>query len=297
MSQPESMSAVPNINLRRVVRGAGYELVRDSVLPVSRVGTPDVQTLYKDGKIFAEIWTSGCDRFMHLSSVATFICSLGERRVTATAEQGVSQTAVDEAFHLFVVPLLLYFAGCEVLHASAVQTTTGIVGFCAAAGTGKSTLAYGLSGRGFPLWADDALALDVSQKPRALLLGFNPRLRPPAAKFFETLSVRPRLKSPAQVEFPPLAALAVISRTVRGKDAIEIERLSGGGAFNEVVRHAYRLGLKTDYVRRKMLIENYMKIAASVPVFDIRFRPGFRRFPVILDRVSELLDDEFGQTA
>lgn len=259
---------------------------------------PAITTLRdEDGQVFAAIWTSGRKRLMHLPGVATFVCPLDGPKSTATPEPGVSPPAVVEAFHRFVVPVQLYFAGYEVLHASAVRTREGTVGFCAEAGTGKTTLAYGLSTRGSPLWADDALALDVSQRPHALLLPFNPRLRPRAMRFFEASSFRPPLRSPAEQESVPVAALAVVKRVTGGTNAVRIERLSGGSAFHDLVRHAYRVDLKADYARRKTLIENYMKIVASVPVFEISFRPGFQRFPSVLDRVAEFLDAELGQAA
>ena len=232
---------------------------------------------------------------MLLPGVANFICPSGGPRVTATAEPGVSRGAVAEAFDRLVVPLLLYFAGHEVLHASAIQGENGVVGFCAEAGTGKSTLAYGLSTRGFRLFADDALAVDVSQQPRALLLPFGPRLRPKTRKFFETSSSLSSSDPPAERD--RLVALAVIKRIAAGGVAAQIEQLRGGRAFHEVVRHAYRLGLQHDYARRKTLIENYMRIVGSVPVFEISFRPGFQRFPSVLDRVAEFLDAELGQAA
>ena len=49
--------------------------------------------------------------------------------------------------------------GWEALHASAVLSPQGVVAFCAGSGTGKSTIARGLSERGYQLCADDAVAV------------------------------------------------------------------------------------------------------------------------------------------
>jgi hypothetical protein len=273
--------------------GGGYQLVVSRVRVRTPESGPGAKTLRaEDGQMLAVSWTRGRDRFIQLPGLATFTCS--GSRVVASAERSVSETAVAAAFQRSVVPLLLYFAGHEVLHASAVRSTRGVIGFCAEAGTGKSTLAYGLSTRGLPLWADDALALDVSGKLRALLLPFEPRLRDRTVRFFETSSLEP--VPPAEGCAAPLAALAVIKRMAGNSDVVQIERLKGGRAFDAVVRHAYRLDLKTDFTRRKRLIENYMKIIAAVPVFEIRFRPQFQHFPSVLAAVTELFDAELGQT-
>src|ERR671935_59558 len=55
-------------------------------------------------------------------------------------------------------------AGREVLHASAVITARGVVAFCAVSTTGKSTIAYQFSRRGYGIWADDALAFDGADR-------------------------------------------------------------------------------------------------------------------------------------
>ena len=234
---------------------------------------------------------------MHLPGVATFVSALDGRAVTAAPEPGVRDSAVDQAFYEFVVPLQLYFGGYEVLHASAVRSRAGAVGFCAAAGTGKTTLAYGLSARGLALWADDALVLDVSRRPQALLLPFSTRLRPAAKRFFEGSRMSPRVDPPPHEEVVPLAALAVIKRVAVGEREVQIERLGGADAFHALVEHAYRLDLDADHARRRALIEGYLKIVASVPVFEIGFRPGFRLFPSVLARVGDWLDGELGDAA
>jgi hypothetical protein len=284
--------------IRGAVTGTSYELVvgDDIVSAPPRKSALGVETLRDEhGDVLAWLWSSGRDRVMQMPGVATFACSHSECRVTAATEPGVSEAEVTQAFHKFVVPLLLYFQGHELLHASAVQGPNGIVGFCGEAGTGKSTLAYGLSTRGFALWADDALALELGNGPRAFVVPFALRLRPASLKFFEASSSRP--VPPAEGGTAPVVGLATITQVAAEKDVARIERLTGGRAFHEVVRHSYRAGLRTDHGRRQTLVENYMKIVASVPVFEIAFQPGFERFAAVLDVVAEWLDAEFAQVA
>lgn len=58
-----------------------------------------------------------------------------------------------------VLPNVGIAHGYEALHASGVLTDRGVVAIAAASGTGKSTLALELAKRGWPLFADDTLAL------------------------------------------------------------------------------------------------------------------------------------------
>jgi hypothetical protein len=58
-----------------------------------------------------------------------------------------------------VLPSVSVARGREALHASAVDTSLGVVAIAATSGTGKSTLASALIRRGWPLFADDVLTL------------------------------------------------------------------------------------------------------------------------------------------
>ncbi len=58
-----------------------------------------------------------------------------------------------------VLPSVSIANGREALHASAVETPLGVVAVAAPSGMGKSTLASELVRRGWPLFADDVLAL------------------------------------------------------------------------------------------------------------------------------------------
>jgi hypothetical protein len=62
-----------------------------------------------------------------------------------------------------ILPNVSLARGREALHASAVETSTGVVAIAAPSGTGKSTLAAELIGRGSALFADDVLVLGREQ--------------------------------------------------------------------------------------------------------------------------------------
>ncbi len=67
-----------------------------------------------------------------------------------------------------VLPNVAIMRGYEALHASAVDSPEGVVAVAGPSGMGKTTLALELLGRGWPLFADDVLALgDGSEGVRA----------------------------------------------------------------------------------------------------------------------------------
>jgi hypothetical protein len=61
-----------------------------------------------------------------------------------------------------VVPLLLAERGDLALHASAVATGAGAVVFCGQSGRGKSTTAWALGERGFPVLAEDGCVIETA---------------------------------------------------------------------------------------------------------------------------------------
>ena len=110
--------------------------------------------------------------------------------------------------------MALQVSGREVLHASAVRSPAGVTALCADSETGKSTIAFGLSSRGYPVWADDLVAIEVSdQGGVAISLPFTMRLRPPSAALFkQTDSVPVDEHVSPGAENSPLAAICVLQR-------------------------------------------------------------------------------------
>lgn len=66
------------------------------------------------------------------------------------------------------IPQLLYERGDLALHASAIVTGAGAVGFCGPSGAGKSTLALALGCAGLPILAEDGLVVTAgNERPQA----------------------------------------------------------------------------------------------------------------------------------
>lgn len=229
---------------------------------------------------------------MELPGVATFRFDSVRTRVTAYPERGTNSALLHSAYRHAALPIALHYFGAEVLHASAVRTPAGVVAFCAVSETGKSTMAATLGARGYPLWADDALAVEVTDDGsiQTVSLPFDLHLRPASAAYLTT-SVRPA-SGPARVsEFATsqLAALCVLERSEPGRQEVEIERLTAGRSFAALLPHAFSFSLK-DAERKRLMLQRYLRIVARTPTFRVAFVPGFDRLPAVLDALERSID-------
>jgi len=216
---------------------------------------------------------------MHFPGVATYRFSADEEEVCAYPDGACRPDLIDDTYARTLLPFALQAFGYEALHASAVETAQGVLALCAVSGTGKSTLAYGLSRRGFSQWADDAVVFDTANDGiETVPLPFRANLRPASSSFFG--SSEPALVTPAPA---PLAAVCVLVReTAAEKPVVSLSRLSPVVALSALLPHAHCFSLRNRERKRRM-IENYLALAARVPVFEVRFQEGFDRLETVLD--------------
>jgi len=166
-----------------------------------------------------------------------------------------------------------------------------VIALCGLAETGKSTIAFGLNRRGYPLWADDTVAFEVSGCcASAVSLPFSMRLRPPSAALFEVDSNRAPVAQhdiPPGAKTVPLAAVCVLRRS-DGVTPVAARRLGLTEAFAALLDHSCCF-TPQDEERKRRVIHNYLDLAAGTPTFDICFKPGLENLPAILDTIEELL--------
>jgi hypothetical protein len=189
--------------------------------------------------------------------------------------------------------MALQAVNTEVLHASAVRAHHGVIAFCGVSEAGKSTVAFGLSRRGYPLWADDAIPFETSGgRVRAIPVPFKIRLRPASASFFGKDQAMGQVPSgwdgadQAEREPAPLAALCLLKQLraeQRDGRAVECLWLPPAQAFRAVLEHAYCCFGLEDVERKRSMMKHYLDLTARVPVCEVRFQPG-------LDNLSEILD-------
>lgn len=246
----------------------------------------------QDGTISALCYRIGAHYCIDLPSFGRFRFGTPDE-VVAVLEPGANPRNLVDAYRRHVLPLALKALGYSVLHASAVMTSRGVVALCASAKTGKSTFAHALGRRGYPAWADDAVALQVRNgRVDSLAIPFRIRLRREAAAFFSAIGGGSAM-SPLSLDLDalprrPLVAIAVLQRMDAG-DAdtpAAVRRLTGPEALKELLPQAYCLDPQ-DPVERRQLFEDYLLIAGSIPIFAFRFIPGFEHLDAVLGSLEQ----------
>jgi hypothetical protein len=170
------------------------------------------------------------------------------REIIIELEKGIDDALLRTLVLGPALAVLLHQWGVLILHGSAVVLDGTAIGFLGQSGAGKSTMAATLHARGYPVLADDVIAIrKVAGTP--LVLPAYPQLNlwpDSAASLGEDLSRVSRLHSriekraiPAAAGFPrnplPLYCLYVLEKGPR----CGIEPLRPQEAFVELLRHSY----------------------------------------------------------
>lgn len=242
-----------------------------------------------DGVVCARGISSGAHAWMEIPRVGAFSFDRDRRAVIAYAGSSVAIDLIYDNFYRAALPMALQYFGCEVLHASAVHTAQGVVGFCAISGTGKSTTVAALTRRGYPAWADDAVAVEIGASGIAQTLAVPFRLRvegSPSAGGGEATMRWPE-PGPLELAPAPLAALCVLRR-LEPSGRSEISRLPAVGAVGALLPHAYCFSL-ADPERKRLMMQRYIDLAARVPVYAVSIASGLDKLPVVLDLIERTI--------
>jgi len=242
----------------------------------------------KDGNVVGHAFASDGTHVVELDGVARFTVNAGSPEVTALPAPGVAESLVAEYFRRWILPVAAHIGGLEVLHASAVVSPTGVVAFAAASEAGKSTIAYGLAGRGYETWTDDALAFDVlAGAPHAFPLPFRLRLRAASATHF---GLEPATggtiagESEAAGDPKPIATVFLLERQPSGPP-VEIERVDPLEAFPTLVERSYHFGSE-DSERKRAMVSRYLELATAVPVYRLNMATGLEHLSAVLHAVE-----------
>lgn len=269
-----------------------------SVPPPPHAGGPQYQLWHDEhGTVIAYAHSRDEWNWLHLPGVASFRFN-SATELQVTPHPNTSDETIRDALYRTVIPLVLQSSGVEVLHASAVLGSRGVIALCAVSGTGKSTIAYGLSRRGFPLVADDAVVfrsldqgIGVDQFP------FGIRLLPDAHMYFRSdqladgEATRPPCSKPAFSVPPPLEAVIILERSRSALPAglqPTARHLPPAEAFKRTLMHAYFYDLHSVDQMRAMM-NHYMDLVTSVPVIELRFSPGLRQLQELLEYIESTL--------
>jgi hypothetical protein len=274
--------------LKLTIKQTGIPLPPPSVVP-----DPAVQ-IWRDtsGAVYAYGETSGDECWMHVFGVASYHFTRDGDEVAASVAAGARTDLVLDAYRRRVLPLAVQVRGCEVLHASAVRSPAGVVGLSGDSQTGKSTIAFGLSRRGYPLWSDDAFAFELNQgRASSIGLPFEIRLRPRTASFFE-VEAPPRRSMANQLTSghnkAPIALICTLRRADDQAQPVKIRRLPFSEAFSSMLSHACWFTF-ADAADKRRVIGNYMELVATTPTYNVCFKSGLENLTPVLDAIEEVI--------
>jgi hypothetical protein len=234
---------------------------------------------------------SGADHILFLPGLASFSFRPGSPVVTAFPDPGAAPDEVIDAYRGSVLPFAVQVVlGGQSLHASAVSTRNGrIVAFGGETQAGKTTIAVGLSRRGYGLWADDTVAFQVlANGITALRLPFEPNLRERSAAYFESAGETQALggtRIPPEWARAPLGAYCVLERLESAPDTHSLERLSPRDGFLALLTQSYRFKPQSREEKRRMM-DDFLE-ASHLPMFRLRYRAGFDALPAVIEELEE----------
>jgi hypothetical protein len=206
-----------------------------------------------------------------------------------TTDRRLSHLVVDHA-----LPRLLWGRGRTVFHATCVAIDGKGVGFVAAAGTGKSTLAASFALGDCPLLSDDSLVLERVSSGFEIVPSYaGGRLLPDSVEGLAVDETRlnqssgkklaVRFDRDASVARVPLAALVAIERDDATPTAC-IERVAPGDAFWLLGQRAFLTG--NDARAFSALAD----VADVVPVWKLRYPSSYAVLGEVRDAVRSIVE-------
>ena len=264
---------------------------RHSDLLPSPTAPPDYVWRGVDESVFAYGYQEGSRWWMRWPAVGAFLIRHDSPRVTVAADPGVRRAVIEDAFERGVRPVALMLREFEVLHASAVRAGRGVVALCARSGTGKSTLAAALAAAGLEAWADDFVAMHVTDEG-----GWCPyvpsRQRLDEASAAAVASLAAPRPHPDVDRLPRTGArldAVLILRREPLSDCLSIGApMSAARAFTALLPHAHEGALAGD-ARMRRSLERYLAVAAAVPIVEVRIPTGLARLPEVAAALAAYL--------
>lgn len=240
---------------------------------------------------YGEISREHC--WMHLPGIASFRLPREGTENCVAFTNGIEEALIVEAYRRQVLPMALHSTGWEVIHASGVRRGRGVIAFCAPSETGKSTIACALGCRGYPLWADDALAFRASaDEVETVSLPFEMRLRSSAAKLLSDCHTNGSTTDghgAVENQLAPLLAICVLRRATNGDGPVSIRQLYSGEALAAVFPNAWCFTLR-DVERKRRMMNSYLNLIARTAILDVCFQAGLENLPTILDAIEDRLE-------
>jgi hypothetical protein len=240
-------------------------------------------------------WAEGAELWIDVPRISQFCMAVPGSHISALPCPGARPDVIKDAYRRIALPMILQAKGLEVLHGSAVRVPSGVVAFCADAGTGKSTTAFALTRRGYPLWADDAVAVQIAEDPiQSIFLPTQIRLRSESLAFYESGTPSARL-TPSSVAFGDgemarLCAVLILKRGAPINGETRAFRLDPVTAVTSLLEHAFCFEFQKTESKRRMS-ENYLALSSRIPVISLRYESGLKKLDTVLDMIEQEIHD------
>src|SRR6266496_1840246 len=256
-----------------------------------------------DGSIwlaFAKLKTGYLLRF---PAYADFVVSTDAQSVFCYPRQNCPSATMRHLVLNQVIPIVLSQLGKLVLHASACETSQGVVAFMGTSGMGESTLAASFGLRGFPVLTDDCLLVEEQDRKIVCIPSYaGVRLWPESvsALFKEEPELQPLahytdkkrlLFHQESAGIHSLRAVYVLAKPdhLHDENDVNITPLTPSDALFTTVKHTFQLDV-TDHEKLGQAFKRYEWLAKSIPFFKLTFPRDHSFLPTVQVAILNHLD-------
>ena len=234
-------------------------------------------------------------------NLCDFVISLEGREIRCYPTAAVDQQWVTSALYGIVLSFALHLMAASNLHASAVALPSGAIGFLAAPGTGKSSLAALFSAQGYPFLTDDVLTVQEQSSHFIALPGFPytslsartlqwlglPQPQSALTRGDKTRIAIDETWASFCEEPLPLRALFILNRAATNQ-SVTLEPLPQTEALRELLENTTSLALlPARYIEQHMAF--LLRMTSAVPTWRLSYSSGLEHLREVADQILEKL--------
>jgi hypothetical protein len=260
------------------------------------------------GKLWLSFAKINENYLLRFNKLADFLIKKHGRKIVCLSKPGTPKETIEHLLLDQVIPLVINLRGGEALHASAVLSPQGVIGFIGPTGSGKSTIAASLllgsyphlsddcltliektkgfyvipAYPGFRLWKDSLAWLFGDKGNRKLVAHYTDKLR-------FVVEDRPWTYCTAPMPLRRLYSITPLHKA-KEKNNILIEPLSPRESFMAFVKCAFRFDITDHHMLRRQF--HFLERAASrVSVRRLSFPRDFSFLPAICEAILKDLQE------